>query len=285
MPFLTRAGLAEGWLGARLWLDGSVDRLLAARGALCRDRDLDTVETLCLFVGYPRSGHSLIGSLVDAHPDAAVAHRLDAVKYLQAGFAPRQVMALMLRNAQRFNARGRRLTRYRYAIDGAWQGEIRRLRLIGDQEGRATAERLGTDPETRRRLRELDGPRLKLLHVVRNPFDNTSTMALRTGQTLEQAIERYFTLCDRVATVKRAGFEVLDLHHERTVADPAATLERICGFLGLDAPARYVRACVAVVHRSAHRSREEMPWTPLLVRAVERRMARYDFLRRYGFAD
>jgi len=32
-------------------------------------RHFDAVRTFCLFIGYPRSGHSLVGSLLDAHPD------------------------------------------------------------------------------------------------------------------------------------------------------------------------------------------------------------------------
>ena len=34
------------------------------------DRALfDDLKTYCMFLGYPRSGHSLIGALLDAHPD------------------------------------------------------------------------------------------------------------------------------------------------------------------------------------------------------------------------
>ena len=29
----------------------------------------NNLETLCLFIGYPRSGHSLVVSLLDAHPE------------------------------------------------------------------------------------------------------------------------------------------------------------------------------------------------------------------------
>ena len=39
-----------------------------------------------MFIGYPRSGHSLIGSLLDVHPNAIVAHELDALKFVGAGF-------------------------------------------------------------------------------------------------------------------------------------------------------------------------------------------------------
>ena len=34
----------------------------------------DDVERVCLFIGYQRSSHSLVGSILDAHPEAAIAH-------------------------------------------------------------------------------------------------------------------------------------------------------------------------------------------------------------------
>ncbi|MBV6654043.1 MAG: hypothetical protein KI786_09830, partial [Mameliella sp.] len=31
------------------------------------------------FIGYPRSGHSILGALLDAHPQVALSHELDAL--------------------------------------------------------------------------------------------------------------------------------------------------------------------------------------------------------------
>ena len=39
---------------------------------------LDEVKAFCLFIGYPRSGHSLIGALLDAHESVAMAHELSS---------------------------------------------------------------------------------------------------------------------------------------------------------------------------------------------------------------
>ena len=35
------------------------------------------IETLALFIGYARSGHTLIGALLDAHPHIVIANELD----------------------------------------------------------------------------------------------------------------------------------------------------------------------------------------------------------------
>ena len=59
-----------------------------------------------MFVGYPRSGHSLIGSLLDAHPNMLVAHELSALKYLLAGFRKEQIFYLLLENSRAFTRPG-----------------------------------------------------------------------------------------------------------------------------------------------------------------------------------
>ena len=43
------------------------------------------LQTFLLFFGYQRSGSSMVGSLIDAHPDAAIANELDAIKAYQNG--------------------------------------------------------------------------------------------------------------------------------------------------------------------------------------------------------
>jgi hypothetical protein len=43
----------------------------------------DDVKAFLLFIGYPRSGHTLIGSLLDAHQNMAVANEYNVLKHLK----------------------------------------------------------------------------------------------------------------------------------------------------------------------------------------------------------
>src|SRR5829696_2032744 len=65
------------------------------------------VERYAMFGGYPRSGHSVIGSLLNAHPDMVVAHELNALRYVQAGFSRLQLFSLLLESDRKFEAHGR----------------------------------------------------------------------------------------------------------------------------------------------------------------------------------
>src|SRR4051812_27120158 len=86
----------------------ALDRLMVAQAYLtsyCRGRKnrklFDGVRKYCMFIGYPRSGHSLIGSLLDAHSNAIIAHELDALKFIGAGCDKNQLYQLLLDNSRR----------------------------------------------------------------------------------------------------------------------------------------------------------------------------------------
>jgi len=251
-----------------------------------RERELfKEIESYCMFVGYPRSGHSLVGSLLDAHPDVVIAHELDALGFLQARFSRSQLFALIMNNSRQIAARGRVQTGYNYVVPESWQGRARRLRVIGDKRGRRSGARLQRHPELLDRLLEAVRLPTRFVHVVRNPYDNISTMSKRGKITLEQARDTYFSLCDSVMYVKsrtQAG-TVLDLRHESLIADPKATLKELCSFVDVDPIEEFLDGCASIVFDSPHQSRLESVWPQALRGDVQRRMGAYPYLAGYDW--
>jgi hypothetical protein len=269
-----------------------IDRIGLAYGASMaagmRQRELfGQVQTYCMFIGYPRSGHSLVGSLLDAHPDMVIAHELDALGFIQNGFHRNQLYALILNNSRQIAAKGRIQTGYDYQIPNQWQGRFRRLQVIGDKRGRGSMTRLQRRPGLLERMQRTVRDPMRFVHVVRNPFDNISTMSKRRDWTLEQAADIYFSLADTVAGVKRSmGDErVIDVRHEAVIADAKGSLKEICGFLSVVPTDDYLEDCAGIIYASPHRSRHEAPWTDALKSDVHARMERYPFLRGYGWDD
>ncbi|MDT5271739.1 MAG: hypothetical protein QOH49_3925 [Acidobacteriota bacterium] len=273
----------------QLWLKLAVmTRLDRATRFFQRRKHADqfkSVETVCLFIGYPRSGHSLVGSVVDAHPNALVSHRVDAVKYWKAGYAENEVFYLMLKNSRRFAKSGRELTGYAYPIPGRWQGDCEMLKVIGDQEARATTHLLGQDHDFLNRLLKFERARVAFVHVIRNPFDNISTWAQRSRTGLPYNVERYFELCEYVSEIKKRtpSSRMLDVRHERFISEFESGLRRVTSFLGLAECAEFTKACSSIVRTSPSLSRLSQPWTPALIDDVQKRMSRFDFLQGYSF--
>lgn len=200
-------------------------------------RDL---EAFCLFLGCPRSGHSLVGGLLDAHPHMIVAHELDVLRFVEARFTSSQLYPLLLANSRASAESGREQSGHSYAVPNQWQGRFERLRVIGDKKGGVSTRRLRARPELLQRLAETVGLPVKVIHVVRNPYDNISTMAkapeirppkpLRGKVVLPDAARRYFELCEVVAAVSGhlEPSELFHLRHEALSESPAEHLRELC---------------------------------------------------------
>src|SRR5215210_1962578 len=275
----------------------ALDRLVLAHAHLDsyrkgrKNRELfDDVETYCTFIGYPRSGHSLIGSLLDAHPAVIIAHELDALKFVVTGFRKYQLFQLLLDNSRRFARKGREWTGYTYGVPGQWQGRYDELRIIGDKKGGRSTLRLAENPDLLQRLQKTVATAVKFIHVVRNPYDNVVAMYKRPPQhvrvpSLGAIVEDYLSRCETNADLKeRLGSEaVLDVRHESFVEDPRSSLRELCGFLGLGCDEDYLEACARVVFRSQHKSRYDVEWDGASLAAVRAGIRKFDFLGGYSY--
>ncbi|HEV8723373.1 MAG TPA: sulfotransferase [Candidatus Binatia bacterium] len=260
---------------------------ISALGSLVKKRHFNRVQSFCLFIGYPRSGHTLIGSLLDAHPNAVIADEMDALKYIQAGFSRDQLFYLLLRGSRRAAKAGRQRTGYSYAVSGQWQGRFDKLRVIGDKAGGASAVRLAAFPFLLDTLSNSFNTRLKFIHVTRNPYDVISTMTEWAGKPLENSCGRFFDFSESVEQIKKRprNAEIYDLRHEDFIASPKTALKELCRFLNLEEDESYLEACASIVYKSPHQSRLKAPWTPDLINDLKQKMNRFPFLKDYSFED
>ena len=253
-------------------------------GSLRWNRSLRDLDTFCTFIGYPRSGHTLIGSLLDAHPNAIIADELDALRFLQAGFSRNQIFYLILRNSRLAAAGGRERTGYHYQVPGQWQGRFETLRVIGDKKGGVTENRLRHDASLLESLPSRLGIRTKFIHVIRNPYDVICTLYRRQRTPLRTAADVFFSLCEAVAYIKsRVPQDVFDLRHEAFIDDPKECLKNVCTFLGLTGTDEYYNACASIVYRSPHESRRDIVWPNDLLVTAAARIKQFDFLDGYSF--
>jgi hypothetical protein len=249
------------------------------------------VRTYCLFLGHARSGHSIVGALLDAHPHIVLSDELDALRYFAAGFDRDRLLWLSVKvardQAHRLRQkRGRGGRIYSYHVPGQFQGLTTDARVIGDSNAGGTVRALSEDPELLLRLRAAMGDiEVRFIHVIRNPFDNIATMMLRSGRSFENAFERYFENWKLIDDLRPAiGRDaILALRHEDLLEAPQETLAAACRHLGLDAPQDYLDACAGVLYGSPSRSRDSFQWTDAQRRRVEEGIARVPSLAGYSF--
>ena len=81
------------------------------------------LRSYVMFIGQPRSGTSLLGSLLNAHRNVLVSQELNALKYVRRGYSKNQLFWLIKENERKFARSGRKWTGYEYNVDSKWQGK------------------------------------------------------------------------------------------------------------------------------------------------------------------
>jgi hypothetical protein len=281
-------------------LDWAKDYRHAAALAWRRRAAFSDVERFCFFIGYPRSGHSLVGSLLNAHPEVLIAHELDAMGYFEHRFRRTQVYGLLLERDEVFAGLGRRWTGYDYVVPGQFQGRWTRLRVIGDKRGRGSTFRLGRKPALLARVRRTVGVPIRAIHITRNPYDNIATMARYAAaehrgvavkdvpvaaRFVKGSIDRYTELCGWMAAA-RARFgpgELYETAYERFVERPAEVLGELCRFVEVEPEPSYIEASAGIVWPEVRRKRDTVGWTDEDRRRVEELIATYPLLQGYAW--
>ena len=246
------------------------------------ERFFSDLEAIILFIGYSRSGHSLVGSLLDAHPEILISHELHFMKHLLSGVTANNIAESIVINSAIFNKDGREYTGYDYSIDGQYQGKVKRLRVLGDKKGNGTFRIIRKYPEVLTLLDKFNVP-VKFIHVIRNPYDNIATRAKRNNTSLRFAAKGYFKNMEVITRItQNTTFEVQHVLLEDLIYKPEATLNSLITSLDLERPTEnYLNACKERLFSKPKETRFDYSWDPMLVNFISKKIKHYEFLKRF----
>lgn len=253
------------------------------------------VRTYCMFIGYGRSGHSIIGALLDAHPNISIGMEEDVLNLIKCHFSRNQVYYCITRNSRLFRKRyNNTWTGYSYKVNGQYQGTHKKLEIIGDKKGAASSMRLGDNFNLYYKLEKTVKCPVKIIHVIRNPFDNISTMINRNlgfDSTPDRHqflyyISKYFLRAGVNKEIRMKGnMNILDIYHEEFVADPGNNLRKILDFLDISGDEEYIKACADIIYEDPNKSKYSIKWPEYFINLVEAEIRHYPFLQRYSYND
>lgn len=290
---------AKWGVGARLFESSAYRKLDTTRRfvttyykSLRQPELFQDVHTFCMFIGHTKSGSSLLGSLLDAHPDIILADEADALRYVADGFGKEQIFHILLKGSHREAMKGRvtarRLDPYSLAVPDQWQGKYRALKVIGDSKAGPSVGRLSREPDLLHKVQKvMQGVNTRFIHVIRNPFDPISVMMMRGKRSFENAVEHYFDYCRTLTTLRQQlpGTQLMAVRYEAFVREPESHLQNLCRFLGVEAGDEYLHACAGILHDSPERSRELVTWQPEWIEIVQERIGQVEFLAGYSYED
>ena len=258
--------------------------------ALTAPAQFKDVHSYCMFIGQNKSGVSMVGALLDAHPDVIISDEADALEYVRAGFSRSQIFHILLRQSHKEARKGRitarRLQPYSYHVPGQWQGKYRTLRVIGDSTAGSSTRTFGIYPNLLEQIKlTMRGVDIKFIQVIRNPYDPISAMMVRSGRSFENAIETYFSYCETLMKLRKQlePSQLLSVRYEDFVHGKETKLKELCQFLGLQAEPDYLKACTGILHDAPETSRQWIKWDDGHITQVAAEISRYDFLNGYTF--
>jgi Sulfotransferase family len=249
--------------------------------------DFDKVNSYCTFIGCGRTGHSLIGSLIDAHPDMVMSDELNVMTLIEKGFNKKQIYSLIIEESKIQAKNGREVTGYSYQVPNQWQGKLRKLQVIGDKFSTTTTAMLQKKPYLLTLLSSKLGTQIKFIHITRNPYDVIKTFTTREAIELKTAIELYYLACQAIAEVKSKieSHNLLEFKHEAFLENPQQYLTDVCRFLEVETTSSYLDDCSSIVYKSPHKSRYEIDWDSESIDLVKKLIDDFSFLQSYSFEE
>ncbi len=253
----------------------------------------EPVPVFCFFIGYPRSGHTLIGALLDAHPNAVIATELDVFDLKKRGYSEKKIATLLIKRSSEMRKKNYIWTDYSYEVPGQYQGKYTDLKVMGEKHAGELGNLLEARPDLLDDFKGL-GKDLKLIHINRNPFDIITTRVNRQekirGQRMHRAeiislINNQFDKVKVVQNLKIAQkYPIYDLTNEAFIANPKLELKALCEYLGLRPDEQYLEDCSKIVFAKPTATRYKVDWWDEELKAlVQTNMQQYDFLKNYSF--
>ena len=205
---------------------------------------MEGVKKFVFFVGYPRSGHSIIGSILDAHPHVVIANEFFMFNrfYSHLERAPEKTWTANLMNklyqksvndASQVRASAKK--GYTLNIDGLWQGNFdRHIEVIGDKSGGRTTENYLQDKvdfkKKYQKLKNKLSMPIRIIHGLRNPFDMIATHVVIMGVSREK-YQQLKKQSSNATKLHRPS--VIDLRTTELFTNIAAVVEMIDTVLAL----------------------------------------------------
>lgn len=275
-----------------------------------------SVEKFIFFIGYARSGHSIIGSILDAHPNVVIAHEYSLFhQWLTMSEQQKNrdnLYSILYDNSCYNSHKGVRRHNalkkgYTLHINGSWQGRFQdNIVIIGDKSGGMTTKTYKIHHKEMARvyneiLTTVQVP-IIAIHVVRNPFDNIATMLLFNNHIskkdvsterpysnlngLSFQINSYFKQVESVVKmIDELNLNVIEIHNSDLIKNPKHTIRKLCQQLELKCSKQYIDTCSSTIFKHKSRSRFLVNWTPNMIDLVRIKTKSHHFLKDYSFFD
>ena len=239
-------------------------------------------------VGFNRSGSSLIGDLLSAHPNIVMDNESGIIrKYVDKEFTSREsLLSFMIKHdIDRAYKKNYIAGQYQHHYDG-------NIEIVGDKHSSNNSRFLmKTESNKLEELEKFIKLPIKLLFNVRNPYDMVASMVKATwdgkesrDKKIKEAIS-FFTCrsADNMKLINQVSADrIFMIRLEDFIASPEKMLADICDFLSVAKTPAYLSSCAEATYKMPDRSRNTLNWSEEHEREVDALIEKYAFFDGYS---
>lgn len=283
---------------------------------------IDQVEKFVFFIGYTRSGHTIVSSVLDANPNVVIGQEFKVFRMVMLHNHAELIndksylfnqLYWKSWNESHFGVTSVNQAGEKYGVgilfnNYSWHGMYKNLRVIGYKSAASATGMYRGNPSQFKQVYKRFSHTLQIpihvIHVVRNPYDMIATnfmckLRSRSKGQVPQSSEskdsanmllgsmsKVFWLADGVLDMimdPELDLKVLEVHNADFVKKPAETVKRICAFLEVDCPEGYVQACKEKAYIHVSKTREAMHFPKQMITQIGQKLNNYPFFRRYTY--
>ena len=276
---------------------------------------IDRVKTFVFFLGYPHSGHSIVGSLMDGHPHMVISHELDLfTKLSKRVISPtkteifnavwKNTVQTIINGIRAQNAKGYNLT-----VGNSYEGKyVDHIDVIGDKKGGTTTYMLWKQPtrwSNAFNVIKALNVTLKVILVYRNPYDivastilmahysntkftsikkaNITSIHSSPGQ-VNGWIKNYFSYLKAIVNAKKTyNLDMIEIHGKDLISQPRDTILKLCNDLQVTCSDDYLDICSNKIFKTESRTRRLIKWTDGNLKMMKQYIGKYSSLKDYSF--
>ena len=249
---------------------------------------IKNVRKAVFTVGFNRSGSSLIGNLLSAHPNIVINNESGIIKrYVNGEFTSRESLLsfIIKHDMDRGNKKNYVAGQYQQHYDC-------NIEVVGDKHSpHNTVFLTKTESNTLEELEKFIKLPIKLLFNVRNPYDMVASMVnsipnweQSQNQKIKEAIS-FFTRrsADNMKLIDQVSADqVFMIRLEDFIAAPERMLSDICDFLSIAKTSEYLSGCAAVIYKVPKRTRDTVDWDEEHQKKIGALIEKYEFFNGYS---
>ena len=280
---------------------------------------INGMKKFVYFLGHPRSGHSIVASLLDAHPHIIIAHEDNVFKKVLQERHPYTRKSVMFnklwKNSYNSFRQGHRsqtdnVKGYTLTIEGLYQGTYQSyVEVIGDKKAGRTTMLLAYNftewEKAHQRLKSIVDLPFKVFHCIRSPYDNIATLIIdnavnfgslnyttigkiRVGSenytfdpdVIDHWIDLYFDYYQAIENVK-FKLDMLQIHNHDLIMNPRETIKEMCDFLEVTCSNDYLDVCAEKVFKTSSKSRYRIVWEDYQLSKIKSHIKKFSSLQWY----